>query len=235
MRLYRVLAVLAVAAIPAAADAQIFFAEDFDTYANGSTIAGQGGWETWDNAPGANTTVTNAQSFTVPHSLAVSGPADIVHQFTGANAAASATWFARIQTFVPSTATGDMFFILLNQYAPLGANNNWSVQVALCQAGCISGTPGMVANLGGSDVLGTATAPLITNQWVELRVEINFTANTYSVFYNQQLLETLPWQQTGTAQIQAVDLFSQSNTVGFMDGFYLDETLPVELTGFSVN
>jgi hypothetical protein len=235
MRLSRVLAFLAVAAIPAAADAQIFFAEDFDTYANGSTIAGQGGWETWDNAPGADTTVTNAQSFTAPHSLAVSGAADIVHQFVGANAAASATWFARIQTFVPSTASGDMFFILLNQYAPLGPNNNWSVQVALCRTGCISGTPGMVANLGGSDVAGTATVPLIMDQWVELRVEINFTANTYSVFYNNQLMETLPWQQTGTAQIQAVDLFSQSNTVGFMDGFYLDETLPVELTGFSVN
>ena len=73
MRLYRVLAVLAVAAIPAAADAQVFFADHFDTYANGSTIAGQGGWETWDNAPGADTTVTNAQSFTTPHSLAVSG------------------------------------------------------------------------------------------------------------------------------------------------------------------
>lgn len=234
MRFPWVLAVLALATIPATADAQIFFAEDFDTYANGSNIAGQGGWETWDNAPSANTTVTNAQSFTTPNSLAVSGPADIVHQFTGANAAASSTWFARIQTFVPSTAQGDMFFILLNQYAPLGSDNNWSVQVALCRAGCISGTPNAVANLGGTDVAGSATAPLITDQWVELRVEINFTANTYSVFYNNQLLETLPWQQTGTAQIAAVDLFSQSNTVGFMDGFYLDETLPVELSGFQV-
>lgn len=234
MRFSRVLAFLAVAAIPASAHAQ-FFTDNFDTYANGSTIAGQGGWETWDNAAGANTTVVNTQSFTAPNSLAVSGPADIVHQFAGANAAASATWFARVQTFVPSNASGDMFFILLNQYAPLGADNNWSVQVALCQTGCISGTPGMVANLGGTDVPGAATVPLITNQWVELRVEINFTANTYSVFYNNQLLETLPWQQTGTAQVAAVDLFSQSNTVGFMDSFFLNQTLPVELSGFSVN
>jgi hypothetical protein len=235
MRLYRVLAVLAVATIPASADAQIFFAENFDTYVAGSTIAGQGGWETWDNLPAANTTVVNTQSFTTPNSLAVSGAADIVHQFVGANAGASATWFARIQTFVPSTASGDLFFILLNQYVPGSIpSDNWSVQVALCRTGCITGIPGTVANLGGSDVLGTATAPLILDQWVELRAEINLTANTYSIFYNQQLLETLPWTQTGTLQIAAVDLYSQSNTVGFMDGFYLDEALPVELTGFQV-
>lgn len=234
MRLSRVFALFAVAVLPATAHAQ-FFGEHFDTYTTGSLIAGQGGWETWDGAPGANTTVVSTQSFTAPNSLAVSGPADIVHQFTGVNQAASSTWFARIQTFVPSNATGDMYFILLNQYAPLGANNNWSVQVAMCRTGCNLGTAGSVANLGGTDVPGNATAPLITDTWVELRVAIDFTANTYSVFYNNQLLETLPWQTTGTAQLAAVDLFSDNNSVGFMDGFFLNQTLPVDLTGFSVN
>jgi hypothetical protein len=234
MRFSRALAAVVFFAIPASVHAQ-FFADSFDTYAAGSTIAGQGGWETWDNAPAANTTVVNTQAFSVPNSLAISGAADIVHQFTGVNTAGSPTWFVRVQTFVPSTASGDMFFILLNQYVPGSVtDDNWSVQVALCRTGCITGTPGTVANIGGSDVAGTATVPLILDQWVELRAEINFTANTYSIFYNQQLVETLPWTQTGTIQLAAVDLFSQSNTVGFMDSFFLNQTLPVELTGFSV-
>jgi hypothetical protein len=174
----------------------------------------------------------NTQSFTTPNSLQINGAADVVHQFTGIN---SGTWYARIQTFVPSTASGELFYILLNQYQHLGPYN-WSAQVALCRTGCITAgvVPGQVANLGGTDVAGSAIAPLVLDQWVELRAEINFTANTYSVFYNHQLMETLPWTQTGTLQLAAVDLFSNQNTTGFMDSFHLNTVLPVDLTGFKV-
>jgi hypothetical protein len=232
MRFPRVLVAAILAAVPVTVQAQAL-TDHFDTYTAGSTSAGQGGWETWDNAPGANATVVNNQSFTTPNSLRISGAADIVHQFTGVN---SGIWYARVQTFVPSTATGELFFILLNQYAPLGPNNNWSVQVALCRTGCTTGgaVAGQVANIGGSDVAGTALAPLITDQWVELRAEINLTANTYSIFYNQQLMETLPWTQTGTLQLQAVDLFSNLNNEGYMDSFHLNTVLPVDLTTFKV-
>lgn len=230
MRCPRVLVAAVLAAVPVSVQAQAL-TDHFDTYAAGSTIAGQGGWETWDNAPGADATVVNNQSFTTPNSLRVSGAADVVHRFTGIN---SGIWYARVQTFVPSTATGDLFYILLNQYAPLGTNNNWSVQLALCRTGCVSGVAGTAANLGGSDVVGSATAPLVLDQWVEARVEINFAANTYSIFYNHQLMETLPWTQTGTLQLEAVDLFSQSNTEGYMDSFHLNTVLPVDLTTFKV-
>jgi hypothetical protein len=232
MRCPRVLVAAVLAAVPASVHAQAL-TDHFDTYTAGSTIAGQGGWETWDNNAGANATVVTTQSFTSPNSLQINGAADIVHQFTGVN---SGTWYARIQTFVPSTASGELFYILMNQYAPVTGPNNWSVQVALCRTGCITAgvVPGQVANLGGSDVVGSAIAPLVLDQWVELRAEINFTANTYSVFYNHQLMETLPWTQTGTLQLAAVDLFSNQNTTGFMDSFHLNTVLPVDLKGFQV-
>ncbi len=57
--------------------------EFFDTYLAGSTIGGQGCWETWDNAPAANTTVSAAQSFTAPNSLLIAGGADIVVEAVG--------------------------------------------------------------------------------------------------------------------------------------------------------
>jgi hypothetical protein len=225
-------AVSLVAAAPATLEAQ-FFTDNFDAYVTGSTIAGQGGWETWDNSPGANTTVVSTQAFSSPNSLLVAGPADIVHRFTGVN---SGIWYARTRTFIPSTQTGEAWFILLNQYAPLGPNNNWSVQVVMCVTGCTTAgaLPGQVVNLGGSDVPGTGVLPLITNQWVDIRVEVNFSTNMYSVFYNDVLLDTKQWQLTGTAQVEAIDLFSNGSTTSFMDNVWLDTTVPVELTTFAV-
>ena len=41
---------VAVVAWVAPAEAQYFF-DNFDSYAAGSNIAGQGGWETWGGAP----------------------------------------------------------------------------------------------------------------------------------------------------------------------------------------
>jgi hypothetical protein len=233
MRCPRVLVAAVFAAVPVSLHAQAL-TDHFDTYTAGSTIAGQGGWETWDNLPGNDATVVNNQSFTTPNALRVSGPADIVHQFTGVN---TGIWFARVQTFVPSTSTGELFFILLNEYVSgTPTANNWSVQLALCRTGC--STAGVVAgratNLGGTDVVGTASAPLVLDQWVEARVEINFATNTYSIFYNHQLLETLAWQTTGTNQLAAVDLFSNALNEGYMDSFHLSTVLPVELTGFEV-
>jgi hypothetical protein len=233
MRCPRVLVAAVLAAVPVSVQAQAL-TDHFDTYAAGSTIAGQGGWETWDNNPAADATVVNNQAFTVPNSLRISGGADIVHTFTGVN---SGIWYARVQTFVPSTSTGELFFILLNQYVSGNPGaNNWSVQLALCRTGCSTAgvVPGFAANLGGSDVVGSAVAPLVLDQWVEARVEINFTANTYSIFYNHQLMETLPWQQTGTLQLQAVDLFSNAINEGYMDSFHLNTVLPVDLTTFAV-
>lgn len=230
--LWALAAVSLVAAVPATVEAQ-FFSDNFDAYANGSTIAGQGGWETWDNAAAANTTVVNTQSFSAPNSLNVSGAADIVHRFTGVN---SGIWYVRTRTFVPSTQSGEAWFILLNQYAPLSTTNNWSVQVVQCVTNCLTtgAVPGQVVNLGGSDIPGVGTLPLITNAWVDIQVEINFSTNMYTVFYNGTQLDSQQWQLSGTNQLQAIDLFSNGSTVSFMDNVWVDVTVPVELQTFQI-
>jgi hypothetical protein len=223
---------LLVAVLPAPVQAQLL-SDGFDTYATGSNIAGQGGWETWDNNPAADTIVTNAQADTPPNALLDAGPADIVHQFAGVN---SGVWHAKARAFVPSTQTGEMWFILLNTYQPLGPYN-WSVQVVMCVTACTTtgAVAGSVANIGGTDVPGTGVAPLITNQWVELRVDVDLGANQYQVFYNGALLDTQQFTITGNLQIQAMDLFSNASTVSYWDNIWLDTTVPVELMGFTVS
>ncbi len=98
-------------------------------------------------------------------------------------------WYAKAWTYVPSSASGEMFFILLNTYDGVCASGgpcNWSIQVAACRTGCVTTgvNPGSVTNLGGSDVAGGGSTSLLTDQWVELIAEINLDANTYTVYYN---------------------------------------------------
>jgi hypothetical protein len=226
--------VLAMAfAVPAQAQ---FFADNFDSYAAGSMIAGQGGWETWGGDPGADAMVTSTQSNSPPNSLAVSGTADVVHRFAGAS---GGTWYAKAQTFVPSSQSGELFFIMLNIYDGFCTNAgdcNWSVQVAMCQSGCNTTgvNPGFVTNLGGTDVPGGGALPLLTDQWVEVVVEIDFAANLYTVTYGGAFLDIQQWTTTGSLEVAAFDLYSDGSSESYMDDVWLDTNIPVELMQFDV-
>ena len=222
--------VLAMAfALPAQAQ---FFADNFDSYAAGSGIIGQGGWDGWDGSPAADAMVTTAQAFSAPNSLAVSGAADVVQQFVGAS---GGVWYAKVQTYVPSSQTGELFFIILDQYAPSGTQH-WAVQVAMCQSGCVTAgvNPGSVSNLGGSDVPGTGVVPLLTDQWVEVIVEIDFGSNLYTVTYGGAFLDIQQWTTTGSMEVSAFDLFSSASSESYMDNVWLDTSIPVELMNFDV-
>jgi len=214
--------------LPGAVDAQFFF-DNFDSYLAGSTIAGQGGWETWAGDSGANTVVVTNVSYSPPNSLAVSGSADIVHQFAGVN---SGTWYARVRDYVPSTQIGDLYFTILNRYdgacATVGGCD-WSVQLRMCQGGCFPS--GTVESMGGSSNLGTGSTSLITDQWVDVVVEINLDTNQYSIWYNNVLLDTLPWRVTGDLNVAAFNLFANGSTESYMDDVWLDPTNPTEPSG----
>ncbi len=206
-----------------------FFFDDFDSYTAGTNIAGQGGWETWANDPTANAQVVSTFANSPPNSLADSGAADIVHQFAGIT---SGTWYAKVQTYIPSSQLGDLYFIILNRYDGACANTgdcDWSVQVRMNAA------DGEVVSEGGSGNPSTASPlTLLTDQWVELLVEINLDSNQYSVFYNGTLLDTLPWSVSGDINVAAFDLFSSGSSESYMDDVWLDTTIPVELQSFSV-
>jgi len=210
-------------ALPATVQAQFFF-DNFDSYAAGSGIMGQGGWETWDNNPAANTTVSNAQSYSSPNSLLVAGPADIVHQFAGVT---SGMWYAKAMTYVPSSQAGDMYFIVLNTYVPSGTNN-WSIQVRF------SASEGVVQNLGGTDNPRDVTLPIVTNQWVEVRAEIDLSGNQAVIYYGPNILDTQTYNVSGVNAVGAFDLFSDGSSESYMDNVWLDTSIPVELQTFDI-
>ena len=191
--------------------------ENFDSYAAGSNIGGQGGWEVWytggNNAPveaGAPAAASGANK------LRLIAGSDIVHRFT----IDDGQWVFKIKTYVPSTSppgVGGMV-ILLSQY---GGDDKYAMQLALNDT-TFTGTqqvPFMIESHWDGAVL-----PLVLNQWIEIRAEIDLVADTINTFYNNQPLGVnLVWTNNnfasgiGITSIAAVDLWSDGTNAMYFD------------------
>jgi len=229
--LFYTLAVLLVIALPAtqafgraAADGEgdpgvvpdgdsrgVEFEENFDAYADGSQVIGQGGWQGWDGSAAAGALVSSAFSLSAPHSVDILGASDLVQQFVGRT---SGQWVLTAWVYVPSgTTNGPTFFILLNTYADFGPYN-WSTQVQF------DDTTGMAVDIDGGSML-----PLVTDAWVEIRVEIDLDADVQNFFYNGALLFSDTWtghaSGGGALNIAAVDLFANNASSVFYDDISL--------------
>ena len=189
--------------------------DDFEDYEVGSPIAGQGGWETWDDNPDVDAPVSDDFANSGSNSLMIGGTgvdSDIVHQITGAT---SWTWTAQAYAYVPSTQTGDFYYIMLNEYNH-GGPWNWTVQLRM------SAIDGVI-----EDELFGNSLPLATDQWAEILVDIDLDLNLHSVFYNgDPLYIDLAWNawSGGPLEIAAFDLYS----FGSSDAYYDDVSLIIE-------
>jgi hypothetical protein len=176
------------------------FSDNFDAYANGSGIIGQGGWQPW--GPGAlDGQVSNALSASAPNSLlAPTAETDVIQDF---GVIADGQYTFSVDTYIPSTQVGDGFVILLNQFVPGGtAPTNWSLQIHL-------NTTTITSDFGGQNT------PSITDQWVPLRAEIDLDADLLDVYYNNvQFVFDAIWSQNvsgaGLSQLQTLDCYSQA-------------------------
>lgn len=206
-----VLAAAGLCALPETAAAT--FAEDFDSYVTGSMIAGQGGWESWDNNNAYNSMVVDG-GFSTPNRIRITGSSDSVRQFTGYT---SGKWVFRAKQFVSSSSVGDTYFILLNRYNH-GGPYSWSVQLR-----CNASTGVIEENRAGAG----PSLPLVTNAWKEIRCEIDITANTVDVYYDNQLLVSQSWKIAGDTNAQdalaCVDLYAaNANSLAFYDDIRID-------------
>lgn len=184
------------------------WSDNFDSYDLGSGLHGQGGWEGWEGDPAYDAYVTDTYPYSTPHSAAIIETSDIVQPFDGA---AGGEWIMTAWCYVPTGSTGLQYFIMLNQYTP--DPNNWSVQLEF------DSDAGMVA-----DYYSGSSTDIINDQWVEVRVEIYLDLNSYDIYYNDGFLGSNDWQTGGSAQIAALDLFSNGGTTIFWDDLELVQT-----------
>ncbi len=216
-RLALVLTIASAVLFCAPLGAQLVF-DDFESYAPGifpDPFTGQNNWETWDLTPAVTGEIVSpapAGGTFDPglQALRLFSGSDVVRRFNGLN---TSVLTLTAQTYVPSTqVAGALYFILMNQYGP-GGPYNWSVQVACDPAA------GLVQDFGGSSaVTGIATtAPLVMDEWAEVRVEIDLNTNTYDAFYaGTQIMDNNFWG--ASIELSAIDLYS-----GGMDECYFDD------------
>ena len=193
------------------------WSDNFDSYATDLQLHGVGGWKGWANDPNAGAFTRDEQALSTPNSVEIVGASDLVHEYSGYD---TGWWVYTAWQYVPSTFSGQSYFILLNTYNDGGVGLNWSTQVYA------DADLDLVVNAGATP----GTLPLIYDQWVELRVEIDLVNDTQDFYYDGQLLYAGTWTDEnsggGALNIGAVDLFANGATAVYYDNISLVENAP---------
>ena len=205
-----VVVVLAIVGVSSVASAM--FAEDFESYAPGSQMHGQGGWKGWDDNPAWSAPVSNAQAYSGTNSVEIGGYADLVHEFN----ATGGVWQFSTMQFIPGPGMGQNYFILLNEYNDAGPYD-WSVQLNF----------DLGAGLIFSDFGGGAPLPINYGQWVELKFDIDLNAKTVDEYYDGALLSSHIWGLYNPSNtIGAIDLFGNGASPVYYDDLRLTPPIP---------
>lgn len=187
--------------------------ETFDLYDNNQELDGtydDGGWKCWDNDPDYYALVVDDQHLSYPYSVEIAGISDIVQQFWNYT---YDVWYLTTWVYVPSSFEGISYFMVLDDYYPYGPYH-YAVAIRFDEAGIVE-----------SDFDGESL-PLITDEWVELRLEIDLDEDWLKVYYDDSILVEKEWTAgvynfgDGYLNIAAVDLYAAGGT-----GIYFDNIL----------
>jgi hypothetical protein len=191
------------------------WSDNFDSYPTDTSLHGLGGWKGWFNDPAATAYTRDTYARSTPNSAEITGASDLVHEYMGYT---EGTWYYTAWQYIPASFTGESYFIMLNQYDDAGTNLNWSVQVSF------SGNA--VTNSGVSG----GTLPLVRDEWMEIRVEIDLFNDVTRFFYGGDLLYEGTWTEEvsggGILNIAAVDLFANGASPVYYDDLSLERSLP---------
>ena len=152
------------------------------------------------------------QALSTPNSIGIVGAADLVREYTAFDAG---KWTYTAHQYIPAAFTGQSYFILLNTYVDGCTGSpacNWSVQVLFDAA---------TDALGPDFGVCSGSLPIVYDQWVEIRVEIDLDTDTQTFFYGGTQLYQKSWSAGvsggGALAIRAVDLFANGSTPVFYD------------------
>lgn len=206
MRILKCIGALVLAcAIAPAGSAQ--WLDDFDGYSAGP-LAAQSLWDEWTGSSGVDASVTTARSFTTPNSVLIVKDNDVVYDFANLTGGrpSKGVWVASVKTFVPFSATGIGWYILLNDYP---SPPKWSVQTSF------DATNALVSD-------GSVTTRLKFNRWVTFVVAIDLDNDRYDSWYdNAPLVVNGNWSSGGQKVIAALDLYGDA---GGLSAMYFDNS-----------
>ena len=186
------------------------WSDDFDSYANGTLLYQVNGWTGWDDNPAAAGTVSNTQSHSAPHAIAVNDTADAIHQLTGFE---GGQWIITAWQYIPSDLSGLSYFVV-NSYYQHGGPYYWTVEMHFDPD-----TDQVTDALRDPD--GEHPLPILYDQWVEIRIEVDLDSGigTINEYYNDQLLISGDWitGSVGQLAIANIDLYAPHQTYVYYD------------------
>jgi len=183
------------------------FSEDFESYTVGAGVHGQGGWKGWNNVAAVDAPISNLFAAGGRQSVEILGTSDLVHEFD----LASGKWVLTAMQYILSDSRGVTYFILLSTYND-GGPHAWSVQTEYdLSAGTI--TPW---NPSGSGMR------IVYDQWVQIKVVIDLTANTYEEYYDGVQIATGEWDTAASGTLAAIDLYGNGASSVYYDDIKID-------------
>lgn len=196
------------------------FYENFEGYRPGADLLSGGGWHGWAEDPAAGGLVQTERAFSPTRAVCVQGTGDLARRIAGVT---GGQWVLTLRQFIPSSSVGTHYVNVLNRYRPPygGEDLSWSIQIQ-----CVTATGRIISDLGGG-----ASLPLIKDEWIEIRCEIDLAANTVRKFYHGELLAEHPWRGSeGDLAIAALNLYAHGSGPACYDDVRLEQAQPPVIT-----
>jgi hypothetical protein len=189
--------------------------DNFDSYDLLQFLDGDpedGGWAGWTDDPAYGSYVVDDQARSAPHSIEITELSDTVHLFDETEG----EWIFTAWQYIPSDLLGETAFIMLNNYSHDSGGISWSTQITFDSA----------TGQAESEFDG-AMLPIIFDEWVEIRVEIDLVADLQDIYYGGTLLTSKGWSTgvsgAGDVSIDCVDLFANGASPVYYDDLSLIE------------
>ncbi|MCF7975080.1 MAG: discoidin domain-containing protein [Phycisphaerae bacterium] len=167
---------------PAGPAETISLVNDFDSLPVGSSMDGVPGWEGWFGDAQWAGNITDTVAYSGTHALEIKGTRDdVVPHWPMVE---HGVYEATVMQYVPTGTDGLMYFGPLSSYGASWDDTAWlGTLLSNCTTGFV-----YVDELDA----GTRTqAPLLRDQWVPLKIVMNFDANACDFYYGDTLLGSL--------------------------------------------
>ncbi|MCA9288290.1 MAG: hypothetical protein KDA05_06890, partial [Phycisphaerales bacterium] len=212
---------IALTGLACSASAQ--WCDDFDSYGAGA-LGGVNNWQGWDGVAAAQGVVSTAQARSGANSMQIDLGIDAVANY-GAGTIASGAWEFRAWQYIPSSwlsALPDQttYFLLLNEYND-GGPYCWALQLEF------DSFTDTVRDFDNRPL--SVEVPIVPDQWVEIVVAFDLTADTIVATYNGTQVCDGPWNFPANCtagaldpnELQCLDLYASNSSPVYYDDLTL--------------
>lgn len=199
-----VLFVLAVCLLSNTGFSQTIVSEDFESYEVGAGMLGNGLFTTWDEDPGVDGAIADAQAASGTKSLMIESNDDVIVLLTETEGLVE----VKAKMYVPADHVGNKYFIIMNEYTHVSGPYQWALQLELNSTDDLLKGP------------NESSLPLVVNAWAEIKVIVDLASNTQDIYYNNEVLAMdVQFAGDGTLiQIAAIDLYAaDASTAAYID------------------